>query len=70
MKIGLLFYTIFLILNLKSVKKYASYTKAMFIYGLLLVTSNFIVNATEPNNFESQTIIVILVVFYFLFSYP
>ena len=70
MRIGLLVYTFFHILNLKKVKKYVSYTKAMFIYALLLVTSNFIVSATEPSNFVSQSIIVMLVVFVFYLVIP
>ena len=70
MRTGLLIYTIFHIFNLKKVKKYASYTKAMFFYGLILLTSNFIVNATEPGNFVAQSIIVMLLVFVFYLAIP
>lgn len=70
MRTGLLIYTFFYILYLKNVKKYVSYTKAMFIYALILVTSNFIVNATEPSNFVAQSIIVMLVVFVFYLAIP
>ena len=42
----------------------------MFIYALVLITSNFIVNATEPSNFVSQSIIVMLVVFVFYLVIP
>ncbi len=70
MRTGLLVYTFFYILYLKNVKKYVSYTKAMFIYALILVTSNFIVNATEPSNFVAQSIIVMLVVFVFYLAIP
>ena len=70
MRTGLLIYTIFHIFNLKKVKKYASYTKAMFIYGLILLASNFIVNAPEPGNFIAQSIIVMLLVFVFYLAIP
>ncbi len=70
MRTGLLIYTIFHILNLKKVKKYASYTKAMFTYALILITSNLIVNATEPSNFVAQSIIVMLLVFVFYLAIP
>jgi signal transduction histidine kinase len=70
LRTGLLIYTFFHILNLKKVKKYASYTKAMFLYALILIASNFIVNATEPSNFVSQSIIVMLVVFVFYLVIP
>ena len=70
MRIGLLIYTFFHILHLKKVKKYAPYTKAMFIYALILITSNFIVNATEPDNFVAQSIIVMLIVFVFYLVIP
>jgi signal transduction histidine kinase len=70
MRTGLLIYTFFHIIHLKKVKKYVSYTKAMFIYALILIASNFIVNATEPSNFVSQSIIVMLVVFVFYLAIP
>ncbi len=70
MRTGLLIYTFFHILNLRKVKKYDSYTKAMFTYALILVTSNFIVNTTEPSNFVAQSIIVMLIVFVFYLAIP
>jgi signal transduction histidine kinase len=70
MRTGLLIYSFFHILHLKKVKKYASYTKAMFIYALILIISNFIVNATEPGNFVAQSIIVMLIVFVFYLAIP
>ncbi len=42
----------------------------MFFYALILITSNFIVNTTEPGNFVSQTIIVMLLVFVFYLVIP
>jgi signal transduction histidine kinase len=70
MRTGLLIYTFFQVLFLKKVKKYSPYTKAMFIYALVLITSNIIVNATEPSNFVSQTIIIMLLVFVFYLVIP
>ncbi|MGE5532956.1 MAG: hypothetical protein ACM3UN_01255, partial [Bacillota bacterium] len=70
MRTVLLIYTFFHILHLKNVKKYAPYTKAMFIYSLILVISNFFVNSTEPSNFVSQSIIIMLIVFVFYLVIP
>jgi len=70
MRAGLLVYTFFQILHLKRVRKYATYTKAMFVYALILIASNFIVNSSEPSNFVSQSIIIMLVVFVFYLVIP
>lgn len=70
MRTGLLIYTFFHIFRLKKVKKYDSYTKAMFIYGLIMIVSNFFVNSTEPSNFVAQSIIIMLVVFVFYLVIP
>jgi signal transduction histidine kinase len=70
LRTGLLVYTFFQILHLKKIKKYSSYTKSILIYALILILSNIIVNATEPGNFVSQSIIVMLIVFVFYLVIP
>jgi signal transduction histidine kinase len=70
LRTGLIIYTFFQILYLKKVKQYTLYAKATFFYALTLLASNFIVNSTEPSNFISQSIIVMILIFIFYLVIP
>lgn len=59
---------IILLIYLSNIKKYNTYDKTIFIWSLFAIIITTIINASRPNNFLFQTIVIlsIFVVIYFI----
>lgn len=63
LRLGLLFYTVFELIQIGTLKNYRKYDTSITAYSLVILICSGIINATRPQNFTAQVIITIIAVF-------
>lgn len=63
LRLGLLFFTIFEVVQIGKVKSFRKYDQSITVYSLILLIFSGIINATRPQNFIVHILITIIAVF-------
>ena len=63
LRLGVLLYTVFLLIQIGKVTSYKSYDRSITAYTLIVLICSGIINATRPQNFIAQVIITIIALF-------
>jgi signal transduction histidine kinase len=63
LRFGLLFYSIFELIQIGTVKSYRTYDRSITVYSLVILICSGIINATRPQNFIVQVLLTIIALF-------
>ncbi len=63
LRFGILFYTIFELVQITKVKNYKKYDQSITAYSLVILFFSGIINATRPQNFTVHVLITIIAIF-------
>ena len=63
LRLGILFYTVFELIQIGKVKSYRNYDRSITAYALVVLICSGIINATRPQNFIVQVLITIIALF-------